>query len=66
MHALGIWHEHGRFDRDDHVYIDPDAVPEGDWYNFVKSEKLQTNNFDLPYDYGSLMHYGNNMYDTSR
>lgn len=28
LHSLGVWHEHGRADRDQFVFVDPAAVPE--------------------------------------
>ncbi|KAJ3606017.1 hypothetical protein NHX12_028060 [Muraenolepis orangiensis] len=54
LHALGFYHEHTRSDRDRHVRINWDNVPEGSKYNFMKSD---TNNLDTPYDYTSVMHY---------
>lgn len=53
-HALGLWHEHTRADRDNFVTIN--------WDNIIEDRKSQ---FKLnllaetfgPYDYGSIMHY---------
>lgn len=36
MHALGIYHEQSRPDRDDYVFIDMEAVTEGYQNNFYK------------------------------
>ena len=61
-HAVGLWHEQSRADRDSHVEV---------WYQNI--DKRYTYNFDQeladgadsgPYDFGSIMHYG--PYDFSR
>ena len=55
-HALGLWHEQSREDRDRHIQIH--------WQNI---EPIHLHNFDQhindgddhgPYDYDSIMHYG--------
>ncbi|KAA0189095.1 hypothetical protein HAZT_HAZT010096 [Hyalella azteca] len=58
-HALGFNHEQARSDRDDHVDIVFDNVVPGRERNF---QKRNTNNFDVPYDYFSLMHYGSSYF----
>ncbi|KAI5103507.1 hatching enzyme 1b precursor, partial [Silurus meridionalis] len=56
-HALGFYHEHVRSDRDKYVTIN--------WQNIdpttTKSnyDLKNTNNLNTPYDYSSVMHYGN-------
>ncbi|NP_001254603.1 hatching enzyme precursor [Gasterosteus aculeatus] len=55
LHALGFYHEHTRFDRDDYVRIQFNNVPSYMQYNFVKQESDYLN---TPYDYSSVMHYG--------
>jgi len=57
MHALGIWHEQSRPDRDDYVDIFwqnliPGAIPQ-----YMKYDETLVNATFTPYDYGSLMHY---------
>ncbi|XP_033005243.1 astacin-like metalloendopeptidase [Lacerta agilis] len=54
-HALGFIHEQARNDRDKYVKIHLEYVTTGEQGNF---EKVDSNNLGLPYDYGSVMHYG--------
>jgi len=60
-HAVGLWHEHCRGDRDKWVAIDWSNVAFGREDNFsqdkIGGEAIKT--VDLgDYDYGSIMHYG--------
>ncbi|XP_068449912.1 hatching enzyme 1.2-like [Clinocottus analis] len=55
IHALGFWHEQSRNDRDAFVKIHFENIQEGQERNFGR---LETNNLNVPYDYGSVMHYG--------
>ncbi|XP_038576302.1 low choriolytic enzyme [Micropterus salmoides] len=55
MHALGFVHEQSRFDRDKYVTIMWPNIWRDRLRNF---EKFKTDNLDLPYDYGSIMHFG--------
>ncbi|XP_073717951.1 hatching enzyme 1.2-like [Misgurnus anguillicaudatus] len=55
-HALGFYHEHTRSDRDQYVRINWANISPDMAYNF---QKQNTNNQNTPYDYGSVMHYGN-------
>ncbi|TKR62999.1 hypothetical protein L596_026888 [Steinernema carpocapsae] len=57
-HALGFFHEHVRVDRDFYVHINKDNVPAAfytDNYKLLGSE--DNNNWNFPYDYGSIMQY---------
>jgi hypothetical protein len=55
-HALGLWHEQSRSDRDTFVDIKWCNIPENKRHNFLK---VDTNSMDMgSYDYKSLMHYG--------
>jgi len=53
-HALGLWHEQSRVDRDDFIEIIWDNVKPRGRGSF--STYLQQS-FSVPYDYGSIMHY---------
>ncbi|KAL7384353.1 hypothetical protein ABVT39_000529 [Epinephelus coioides] len=55
MHSLGFVHEQSRFDRDNYVTIMWPNIWRDRLRNF---EKFKTDNLELPYDYGSIMHFG--------
>ncbi len=53
-HALGVWHEQSRPDRDNYVQINAGNIQSGMENNF----DLQSGaNMDGPYDFDSIMHY---------
>lgn len=56
LHALGIWHEQSRPDRDQFVSINWDNIEPGKEHNFYKKNPSQVLVYDS-YDYGSVMHY---------
>jgi hypothetical protein len=64
LHALGMYHEHTRCDRDNFVTIDYDEIESGKEGNFYKAGSGSENGacsgaFDIDaYDPGSMMHYG--------
>ncbi len=62
-HALGLFHEHTRSDRDNFVLIDWDQIIDGKDINF----NLQNAGTDDlgEYDYGSIMHYGEYFFSSS-
>ena len=54
-HAIGLWHEQSRLDRDAFVRVDFGAVQDGQLHNFFTHLGLGV---DVGgYDYGSIMHY---------
>ncbi|KAB7495092.1 Zinc metalloproteinase nas-15, partial [Armadillidium nasatum] len=57
LHALGIFHEQARADRDEHVTILLNNIDPSRLYNFRKQSKGNTT-YLFPYDYESVMHYG--------
>jgi len=59
-HTIGLHHEQCRPDRDSFVKIVYDNVPSVRKFNFDKVKG--TENYGIPYDYCSIMHYGNMAY----
>ncbi|KAL3073214.1 hypothetical protein niasHT_031162 [Heterodera trifolii] len=56
-HALGFVHEHGRYDRDSFVLFHPNNVDPQKLYGFQKETSESADNYQVPYDLGSMMHY---------
>ncbi|WKY10859.1 hypothetical protein Q1695_002872 [Nippostrongylus brasiliensis] len=57
-HALGFHHTQARFDRDKSIYVLSQNI-KPNWFDQFTRETPATNyNYDLPYDYGSIMQYG--------
>ncbi|ELU09038.1 hypothetical protein CAPTEDRAFT_224690 [Capitella teleta] len=56
-HALGLWHQHQRPSRDNYVTINRQQIASWAQANFVKGPEEVVTEFDLPYDYNSVMHY---------
>ncbi|CEF59840.1 Astacin-like metalloendopeptidase [Strongyloides ratti] len=57
-HALGLYHEQARPNRDEFVLINTGNIITGRESNFVKSSSNYVTDFGVPYDFGSVMHYG--------
>jgi len=60
-HAVGLWHEHCRNDRNDWVEVDLSNIPSAKKGNFAQNnicgKAVKTEDVGA-YDYGSIMHYG--------
>uniref|UniRef100_A0A0N5A5S3 Metalloendopeptidase n=1 Tax=Parastrongyloides trichosuri TaxID=131310 RepID=A0A0N5A5S3_PARTI len=63
LHALGVGHEHQRADRDKFIKIITENIKER-FINHIlsKHENLFYTFYDIPYDYGSIMHYKKNSF----
>ena len=57
-HALGLFHEQSRADRDSNVTINWSNIISGKSHNFQKYSVSYTGSDIGSYDYGSIMHYG--------
>ncbi|XP_037940555.1 zinc metalloproteinase nas-13-like [Teleopsis dalmanni] len=57
MHAIGLFHEQSRTDRDEYVEINYDNIPRKFWPQFMKSSNAITSTYNISYDYNSMMHY---------
>jgi len=55
-HAVGLYHEHTRPDRDNYIQVDWDQIQDSKQFNFEILEASAQPYGD--YDYGSIMHYG--------
>ncbi|KAF8354253.1 hypothetical protein PRIPAC_95876, partial [Pristionchus pacificus] len=54
-HALGVYHEQSRADRDTYVRVNKDNIPTQNQHNFDSYPTSSA--MGLPYDFGSNMHY---------
>ncbi|XP_044008434.1 protein SpAN-like [Aphidius gifuensis] len=61
MHALGIFHEHARADRDNFVDIHRENIIPDKLDQFDK-QSLENTTYSYEYDYLSIMHYENNYF----
>ncbi|VDM98210.1 unnamed protein product [Thelazia callipaeda] len=57
-HSLGFWHEQSRPDRDQYIKLRPEYIARGTEGNFIKRSDLESESMGLPFDLGSVMHYG--------
>lgn len=62
-HALGLWHEQSRADRDNYVIIKWENIENGKEHNFKKH--LNNARVIGSYDYNSIMHYGKYSFSNS-
>jgi Astacin (Peptidase family M12A)/ShK domain-like len=59
LHALGFFHEHLRYDRDDYVYVYWENIMAGTEDDFQRYSRDEIDLFEQPYDFYSVMHYTN-------
>uniref|UniRef100_A0A0M3HHL0 Metalloendopeptidase n=1 Tax=Ascaris lumbricoides TaxID=6252 RepID=A0A0M3HHL0_ASCLU len=56
-HALGLYHEQARYDRDSHVRVLTQNIQSGYANQFSKQSQNSMVTYGVKYDYGSVMHY---------
>ncbi|CAL1532490.1 unnamed protein product [Lymnaea stagnalis] len=61
-HAIGFWHEQSRPDRDGYVIYLEENVKRGEEFNFKRENWGDIDNMGVPYDVGSIMHYGSSFF----
>ena len=57
-HAIGFFHEHSRPDRDEFITIHEENIDGEYMHNFRKCSYTLAEDEGIPYDVGSIMHYG--------
>lgn len=65
MHALGVFHEQSRSDRDRFVRVHWDNIIPRYRNNFER-QSLDNTSYSFEYDYGSIMHYGRSYFAVNR
>jgi hypothetical protein len=67
MHTLGFFHMHSHTDRDQYVEVFEDNIdPKIYKANYKVVHGAVGTNFDTPYDYASIMHYGPKSYSLDK
>lgn len=62
-HAVGLWHEQSREDRNDYVEVHYDVIPKKHRHNF--NQHITDGDDVGPYDYASVMHYSRRAFSES-
>jgi len=57
LHALGIYHQQSRTDRDDYIMVMTQNMDEDKVHNFNTYDYNKVDDRRVPYDYNSVMHY---------
>ncbi|XP_033749014.1 uncharacterized protein LOC117333703 [Pecten maximus] len=65
-HAIGMFHEQARPDRDEYISILYNHILPPVRFNFQKIDPEQTTNYSIAYDYLSIMHYGETAFSFNR
>ena len=65
-HALGMWHEQSRPDRDNYVSVIWDNIKEDREHNFMKRNKFEVDSQGAVYDFASIMHYNLDSFSKSK
>ncbi|KAK4295161.1 hypothetical protein Pmani_032263 [Petrolisthes manimaculis] len=66
LHSLGLHHEHQRFDSRRYIKINFNCIQRGHERNFMPQSKTRVLSAGIPYDYNSILHYGQHTYSKKR
>nr|QNH72404.1 toxin candidate TRINITY_DN21784_c8_g1_i1 [Ceriantheomorphe brasiliensis] len=61
-HCIGFFHEQSRPDRKRYVKVIYDNIKPGYQRNFMRMNSHEVDSRNVPYDYGSIMHYPKNFF----
>ncbi|CAJ0590744.1 unnamed protein product [Cylicocyclus nassatus] len=61
-----MFHHQARHDRDEHIAIDETKIKAGMHDQFIKQTNETNDNYGLPYEYGSIMHYGSKSFSADK
>ncbi|GMT17666.1 hypothetical protein PFISCL1PPCAC_8963, partial [Pristionchus fissidentatus] len=56
-HSMGLDHTQTRYDRDSYITVNTNNINPAALINFQKKTSAINNNFGVPYDYSSVLHY---------
>uniref|UniRef100_A0A914XQD7 Metalloendopeptidase n=1 Tax=Plectus sambesii TaxID=2011161 RepID=A0A914XQD7_9BILA len=62
IHAIGLFHEQSRADRDQYVEVLRQNILQGEEHNFEKYGLNFIDHLGQPYDYYSIMHYAGTLF----
>ena len=57
-HSIGLYHEQNRRDRDDYIWVRSEYMDPKYRFASVMENEEDITNYGVAYDYGSIMHYG--------
>ena len=60
-HAIGLYHEQSRRDRDDYIWVRSEYMDPRYRFNSDMENEEDIDNYGIPYDYASIMHYGSDV-----
>uniref|UniRef100_A0A7E4V078 Metalloendopeptidase n=1 Tax=Panagrellus redivivus TaxID=6233 RepID=A0A7E4V078_PANRE len=65
MHAIGLWHEHMRSDRDEFIKVHYENIDTTYHSQFNKIPDNESTTYGVRYDYRSVMHYAKDAFGTN-
>ncbi|CAG9538218.1 unnamed protein product [Cercopithifilaria johnstoni] len=65
-HTLGLWHEQSRPDAEKYITVVKDYIIPSYISEFLKRSENEITTFDVPYDLGSIMHYGSTAFSVDQ